>query len=156
MRTRPLLTALTLAALVAGVGSSTFASAATKHKVVKGSYQVTTTPDPTMDVTVQVGMECENVLPTAIDLHPLTVPAAGTLHVVLDSADPGRGPSQLGTDWDLYILDSAGGVKDSSTGPTAHEETTDVFTGKKNITIKTCNITGEPTATVSWTFTYKK
>ena len=150
MNRRQVLSALTLAAVVAGVGTSTLASAASKHKVVKGSYPVTALPDPTVEGTDQAGMQCMNVDPESADLHALTVPAAGALHVVLDS------PSVQGkTDWDLYILDASGKVLDSSTGPTSHEETFDAFTKKQGITIKSCNLLGEPNATVTWTFTSK-
>jgi hypothetical protein len=156
MNRRQVLSTLTIAAVVAGVGTSTLASAGTKHKVIKGAYTVTAVPDPTVEATDEAGMTCMNIDPLSADSHPLTVPAAGMLDVVLDSPTPASGPQGLGADWDLYILDAAGTVIDSSHGATAHEETLDPFAGKKAITIKVCNLLGEPNANVNWTFTYKK
>jgi hypothetical protein len=158
MNRRQVLNMLTVATVVAGVGTSTLASAATKHKVVKGSYTVTALPDPTIDVTdqSQVGKHCMNIDPTSADNHAFAVPAAGTLDVVLDSPSPARGPQGLGSDWDLYLLDSSGHILTSSTTPSSHEETIQPFTKKQGITIRSCNLLGAPNATVTWTFTYKK
>jgi hypothetical protein len=158
MNRRQVLSTLTVAAVVAGIGTSTLASAAPKHKVVKGSYSITALPDPTIEAKFAAGQSsgCDNVVPTAVDKHAFTVPAAGTLDVVLDSPSPARGPDDLGTDWDLHILAANGSDVDSSTGSTSHEETITGFKGKTKITIESCNLNGEPNATVNWTFTYKK
>ena len=146
-----------MATLVAGIGASTLASAATKHKVIKGSYNVTAPPDPTIEASFAAGKDtgCTGVVPTAENKHPLSIPAAGQLHVVLDSPSPARAPDGVGTDWDLHILSGNGTEIDSSTTPKSHEETFDSFKGKTNITIDVCNLNGEPNATVTWTFTYK-
>lgn len=158
MNRRQVLSTLTVVAVVAGIGSSTLASAATKHKVTKGSYSITAPPDPTIEARFAAGQSsgCENVVPNAVDKHAFTVPAAGTLDVVLDSPSPARGPNQTGTDWDLHILAANGTELDSSTSATSHEETITPFKGKAKITIESCNLNGEPNATVNWTFTYKK
>jgi hypothetical protein len=151
MNRRSVVSTVAVFTLATAVVAATAASAApAKKKPIKGSYQVTATPDPTVEGTDQAGMDCMNLNPTAADKHAFTVPAAGTLHVVLDSANVGGK-----TDWDLYLLDAAGKVIDSSHGPTAHEETLDVFTAKKPVTIKACNLIGEPSATVTYTFNFK-
>ena len=157
MNRRQVLSTLTVAAVVAGVGGSTLASAATKHKVVKGSYSVTGLPDPTIEANFAAGNDtgCTAVVPTAENKHPLAIPAAGLLDVVLDSPSPARAGG-YGTDWDLHILDAKGNDIGSSTSGTSHEETFNTFKGKTNITIDVCNLNGEPNATVTWTFTYKK
>jgi hypothetical protein len=114
---------------------------------VKGSYKVTLTPDPTL----QVAAACESVLPSATDNHPLKVPAAGTLSVVLDAPDPaGAG------DWDLYILDADGSVNSGSDGDSSHEEASAKYKKGQQVTIQVCNLGGAPDGTVSYTFTPKK
>jgi hypothetical protein len=116
-------------------------------KVLKGSYAVTLTPDPTLEVA----NACEAVVPTSKDDHPLTVPGAGTLSVVLDAPDPaGQG------DWDLWILDADGSASSGSSGGTAHEETSVKTKKSQKLTIQVCNLAGAPNGTVSWTFTPKK
>ncbi len=135
---------------VVAVGAAP-AHAAPKPKPSKGSYTVTAPPDPTMEGTGAAGKQCFNVDPASRNDHPLGVPGKGTLHVVLDGQD-----IQGKTDWDLYLIDADGTTLDASHGPTAHEETTDVFKAKRTVTIRACNLLGTPTATVTWTFTPKK
>jgi hypothetical protein len=115
--------------------------------VVKGTYTVTLMPDPTL----QVAAACDPVVPTSTDNHPLTVPGAGTLSVVLDAPDPaGAG------DWDLYILDADGSVNASSDGDSAHEEATAKYKKGQQVTLSVCNLAGAPNGTVSYVFTPKK
>ncbi len=140
--------ALALSGLVAVAALP--ADAAKKHRTISGSYTVSAPPDPTMEATGQAGKHCLNVDPASAVNHPFSVPAAGVLHVVLDSQNVGGV-----TDWDLYILDADGSELDASHGATAHEETTDPFKNKQGVTIRTCNLLGAPSATVTWTFTYK-
>jgi hypothetical protein len=117
--------------------------------VVKGSYDVTLLPDPSLEA----GAACEAVLPTAVDNHPFKVPGAGTLTVVLDSPDPtGTG----NTDWDLYVLDADGSVNSGSDGGTSHEEAAAKFKKAASVTIQVCNLAGAPDGTVSYVFTPKK
>jgi hypothetical protein len=117
--------------------------------VVKGSYGVTLTPDPTLEASTA----CQALLPTAVDNHPLTVPRAGTLSVVLDSPDPtGTGS----TDWDLEILDADGTVNSGSEGGTSHEEASAKYKKGQQVTIQVCNLAGGPNGTVSYVFTPKK
>jgi hypothetical protein len=136
------------------VACASGASAATHKKPVKtkkvgGSYNVTAVPDPTMDATAQAGMECFNVDPASVDNHPLALPGTGLLKIVLDSSDP----TSNKMDWDLHLLDAKGDIISSSNGPTAHEEI-DQPGARGKVTIRACNIAGEPTATIKWTFTY--
>jgi hypothetical protein len=118
-------------------------------KVVKGSYAVTLTPDPTLNV----GEACNANLPSAVDNHAFQVPGPGVLSVVLDSADPtGTG----NTDWDLYLLDADGSVSTGSDGGTSHEETAAKYKKAQPVTISVCNVAGAPNGTVSYVFTPKK
>jgi hypothetical protein len=147
---------LTCAALaVVTAVAVTPAHAATKKKrVLKGSYTVNVNPNPAVEVLGQVNDGCDQTVPGGADNHPFTVPAAGTLKVVLEGEDPSGGAAPVGPDWDLYLLDSDGTVYDSSTDPNAHEVTSDKFKKKQTVTIQACNLLGTPNATVSYTFTY--
>jgi hypothetical protein len=144
------------AALLAVAALSTApAHAATKKKAkpkpIDKTYTVSLLPDPTLEASGQIGDGCASLNPASQDKHPFTVPAAGTLKVVLDSADPtGTG----NTDWDLYVLDSDGSILDSSHGGSSHEETLDKFKKKNPVTIWVCNLIGQPDGTVHYTFTY--
>jgi hypothetical protein len=157
MSRRPL---VAVALLTAAAVSTAPAHAATKPRPLKGSYNVTLLPDPTPNVTNTVGKDgCTGLSPEGVNSHSFKVPAAGKLHVVLDSADPTGTPSagpagSVGTDWDLYVLDSDGVIVDGSHGGTSHEETTDKFKKAQQLSIQVCNLAGEPNATVSFTFTY--
>jgi hypothetical protein len=125
-----------------------------KPKPIRGSYHVTTNPNPTIEATGFVKDGCDQTVPGGADNHVFTIPAAGTLHVVLDGNDPTGAAAPVGPDWDLFILDSDGSLLDSSGGSNAHEETTDKFKKKQKVTIQACNLLGLPDATVSYTFTY--
>jgi len=131
-----------------------------KPKPIHGSYAVQLVPDPTPNATNEAGKPgCTGVSPKGVDNHAFKVPAAGTLHVVLDSVDPtgapGAGPAgNIGTDWDLYLIDTDGSIYDGSHGATSHEEVTDKFKRGQPLTIQVCNLLGQPDAKVTWTFTY--
>jgi hypothetical protein len=113
---------------------------------LKGSYDVTLTPDPSLNV----GEACEANVPSAVDNHELKVPGPGTLTVVLDSPDPtGTGT----TDWDLYLLDADGSVNSGSEGATSHEEASAKYKKAATVIISVCNVAGQPQGTVSYTFT---
>ena len=151
-------TALLACALVAVGGSSVPAMAAkAKPKPITGTYTLTTTPDPTYEVLAEAGKGapgCDHALPAGgKDSHPFTVPAAGTLSVVLDGNDPSKGAAPASPDWDLYVMQGAD-VAGESTGGTAHEEIVLTFKGKTEVSFDACNNTGLPQATVSYTFTY--
>ena len=151
---RPAVTAITLAIAVATAASSVGASASTKPRkhVLKGSYDLTLLPDPTVEATDETGTSCANINPEAADLHALRLPARGLLHVVLDGTDP----SGQALDWDLYLLDAHGNEIGASNGSTSHEEIYLPGVGKGKVTIKACNLAGAPTATVTYAFTYTK
>jgi hypothetical protein len=124
-----------------------------KPKPIDKTYTLNLPPDPTGETgglpTFPDG--CSGVNPASQDKRPFTVPAKGSLKVVLDSPDPtGHGL----TDWDLYLLDRDGSVLDSSHGGTSHEETLDKFKRKNPVTIEVCNLAGQPSATVHYVFTY--
>jgi hypothetical protein len=146
--------ATTAAVACCGVVAASAAGAApaakSKLKVKSGSYTVTAPPDPTMEGTGQAGMECFNIDPASADNHPLTLPGKGLLKIVLDSPNPAANKM----DWDLHLLDAKGNIIASSNGPTAHEEI-DMPNLKGKVTIRSCNLLGEPTATVKWTFSYR-
>jgi hypothetical protein len=145
MNRRILLTAATLAGLTLTVAPAH----AGGGKVLKGSYDLTLLPDPTLNVADG----CNVANPAAADNHPLTVPSAGLLSVVLDSPDPtGTG----NTDWDLFILDADGSVNTGSAGGSSHEEASVKYKKGQQLTISVCNVAGAPQGTVSWTFTPKK
>lgn len=152
-------TALLACALVAVGGSSAPALAAkAKPKPITGTYAISNvTPDPTYEAAMDPG--CSGSLPGGKDIHPFTVPAAGTLQVVLDGDDPTKGGvgtpvGSLGPDWDLYVSSPAG-VEGESTGGSSHEEVVVSFKGKTEVTFDACNNTGAPNAKVTYTFTYK-
>jgi len=149
MRRRIVLSATAAVAGVAVVSASTALASPAKLKVKKGSYSVTAVPDPTMEATGLAGMECANVDPASVNNHLMKLPGKGTLKIVLDSPDPVHK-----MDWDLHLLDSHGNFIASSNGPTAHEEI-DATGVKGTVTIRSCNLMGEPTANVSWVFTYR-
>jgi hypothetical protein len=152
MRRRAIITGTTVIAGCSVIAAT--AAGATTHKkplkVKKGSYTVTAVPDPTMEATGLAGMECKNIDPASADNHPLSLPGTGLLKIVLDSSDPTGNKM----DWDLHLLDAKGNIMSSSNGATAHEEI-DQPNVKGKVTIRACNLMGEPTATVKWVFTYR-
>lgn len=140
--------AVTTAAAVAAANGA-LAQPVAKAKVLKGGYSVTLPPDPTMEATGAVGMECKNIDPASADNHALTLPAKGLLKVDLTSEDPtGK------TDWDLWLLDAKGNTIGGSNGPSATEEVI-ARAGKGKVTIRACNLMGQPSASVKYVFTYK-
>ena len=146
---------VSLAVLTAAAVGAAPALAAPK-KPITGSYTVTLYPDVTVNQASVPGQPATcGKLPNGTDKHPFAVPGAGTMHVVLDSADPTPSASPLHADWDLYVLDAAGEQINSSHGGTAHEETTDKLKGKQNVTFMVCNVNGNTKATVTYTFTSK-
>lgn len=142
-----LITAAAVTALPAGAATKP------KPKPFKGSYDVTLYPDPTPDVIGQVkAAPVCGTLPQSMDRHKVTVPGAGKLTVHLTSADPAPPAEPLMFDWDLYLLDSDGGVIDSSHSEFATEETITKFKKRTAVTILVCNLTGEPDGSVSYSY----
>jgi hypothetical protein len=146
---RPLAAVAALAALAVAVVP---AQAATKKpKPIKGSYELTLPPDPTGQTAAVLGEGCTGVVPPSQDKHPFTVPARGRFDIVLDSPDPtGAGV----TDWDLYLLDADGAIVSSSTSEFSHEQLSLKLKKKQGLTIWVCNLLGQPSGTVRYTFTY--
>ena len=139
---------------VAAVGVLAFgvlAPAQAAPKKFEGSYHLTLLPDPTVNAFAAAGIRnCQNVNPQSVDKHQLAVPRGGRMSIVLDSPDPtGTG----NTDWDLYILDSAGDELASSHGGSSHEEGSFKLKAKQTITVITCNLAGQPDATVTYSLT---
>ena len=147
-----------LSAVVALLAASSIAvvpaHAATKKKVIKGTYKVSVSPNPTVEVTGFANEGCDQTVPGGADNHSFTVPAKGTLKVVLQGEDPTKGAAPVGPDWDLFILDPDSSIRTEGGSAGAHEEITDSYKKKQKITIQSCNLLGTPNATVSWTFTY--
>lgn len=140
-------TVAALAALgVVAVGA--YAPATAAPKKFAGSYSLTLLPDPTPNAFVEAGMaNCKNVNPASVDKRDFTMPYSGRLDVVLDSPDPtGAGV----TDWDLYIVDSAGDTAGDSSGGTSHEEVTIKVKKKEKYTFIACNLAGQPSGTVTY------
>jgi hypothetical protein len=142
--------AATMAAATATATGALAAPGHGKSKVLKGSYDVTAPPDPTMEATGQVGMDCANIDPLSADNHPLTLPGKGTIKVDLTSEDPTNN-----LDWDLYLLDAKGNTIGASNGANSQEEI-NARAGAGKVTIRACNLAGQPTASVTYVFTYKK
>jgi len=156
---RSLVTCAGLVAAAAMTVAPAHAATKKKPKPITGHYAVTLNPDPTADAfsssgqTDPVDGNC-GAIGASQDAHPFTIPAKGTLHVVLDAPNPLPASTPLGPDWDLHILDTDGTELDASTSTTSHEETSDKFKKKQAVTILVCNVTGGPTANVTYTFTY--
>jgi hypothetical protein len=136
---------------VAGVVAAGAFMPASAASAFKGPYDLSLLPDPTIELGGQIGSPtCTNVDPASVDKHPLTVPRAGHLDVVLDSPDPtGTG----NTDWDLAILDKSGQEIGTSAGGTSHEEAVITLKAKTQVVIVACNLVGAPNGTVSYTLT---
>lgn len=154
MSRRPVLAVALIAA--AAISAAPAHAAKPKPKPITGSYDLTLYPDATVDVVGQVPGSSPvcGTLPQSMDKHPFTVPAAGKLVVDLVSPDPTPAASPLHADWDLYLLDSSGAVVDSSHSEFATEHTEDKFKKKTPLTLLVCNVTGETTGTVKYSFTY--
>jgi hypothetical protein len=140
---RPLVLVL---ALVAGATIATNPASA-KPKGFSGSQAYTdATPDPSASAVSGAG--CGSALPAQFPREagiPVNIPAAGKLKV--DVANKG--------DWALDILDPKGNVVASSDGdtPIAAEGTSTKPKKAGKYTIYPCNLGGEPTVTVTWTYT---
>jgi hypothetical protein len=119
-----------------------------KPKPIHGSFTATATPDPTSDAPAPAGKgKCAPVTPTARATKAFTVPAAGTLHVALNNK----------LDWSGDIRDTDGTVETDTDGslPTSPEVMDVSFKRRTPVVIGACNFSGEPSITVTFTFTYK-
>jgi hypothetical protein len=145
---RPLVLAL---ALVAGATIGTAPASAgkpPKPKPFKGSKAFTdATPDPTASVPGGYA-GCDSSTPAQFPKEagiPVKVPAAGKLKVTLDNK----------LDWAVDIRDAKGNVLASADGdmPNVVEEVSTRVKKAGTYTIVPCNLGGEPTVTVSWSYT---
>lgn len=145
---------LALLAVAAIAVGSTPAHAATKKKKPdwKGSYTVTVNPDPTLEVLGLRGDGCQNILPNGVDKRPFTVPAAGKLTITLDGQDLSQGHGL--SDWDFFLMAPDGTAEISGDGTSSNEQGTATFKKKGTYELQACNMTGGPSATISWVFKY--
>lgn len=145
MRLRPVLAVSTAALVVAGSFAPVLAAPPKpKPKPITESYEVgPLLPDP----TPILGDVCTPTLPTARDSRDIKIPAAGTLKVDIEFVG----------DWALGLRDSKGSQIASSDGATPETPESMLVKLKKaqTVTIDACNFAGAPTATVTYTFTYK-
>ena len=123
-----------------------------KPKPITMTYKVQLVPD----YSINEMDGCSSVVPAAQDKRMISLPAKGTLKVVLDGEKlPTPALPQVGTgDWDLYTLDANGDVSSAGESAEVHEETLDKVKGKTTMSIWVCNLSGATNGTVTWTFTY--
>lgn len=146
MQPRHLVTALAAVAVVTVAVAP--ASAAKKHKPISGSKQITdTTPDPTASAP-ESGAGCDSLLPAQFPREApvsIKIPAAGKLKVAINN--------QL--DWAIEIFDSKGTSLGGSDGPNPNDVELTTVKIKKAGTYQmfACNLGGEPTVTMKWTWT---
>ncbi|MDP9100833.1 MAG: hypothetical protein M3N21_01605 [Actinomycetota bacterium] len=148
MRLRPLLAGSLIAVVAAGSLSPALAKGKPKSKPapIVGSYTATALPDPTGDMPAANKGKCASMTPTGRTTHEFKVPAAGTLTVSLNNK----------LDWSLDVRNADGVLGDSDGGSPVSAESVEVaFKKKDTVVIGACNLTGEPSVTVSYTFTYK-
>ena len=148
MRTRTALAGAV--ALLAAAGSMSPALAGPTGGVVKGSWTATASPDPTGDTPAPAGKgKCAPVTPTGRATTEFTVPGPGTLDITLNNK----------LDWSGDLREKASGdvLADSDGGtPVDLESMSASFKKKTVVVIGACNLEGEPSITVTYTFTPKK
>jgi hypothetical protein len=146
MRTRTALAGA--AALLAAAGSMTPALAGPTGGVVKGSWTATASPNPTGNNPAGDSY-CAPTGPVGRATMDFTVPGPGTLEVSLNNT----------LDWSGDIRDKASdeieGQADGGS-PTDAEVMSASFKKKTVVTIGACNLEGEPSVNVTYTFTPKK
>lgn len=146
-------TVVVAALACAGVATSPSLAAPKKKPPITGTYKLQLPPDPTANVLSTAGQGGQCGLNTrAQDKHPFTVPAAGTLKLVIDSQDPKPGTPYV-FDWDVFLNDAQGELGAGNTGE-AHDEIVMKFKKKSDVTFLACNLNGLPDATVTYSFTY--
>lgn len=147
MRTRTALAAA--AALLAAAGSMAPAWAGPTGGVVKGSWTATATPNPTGNNPAGDSF-CAPTGPVGRATQELTVPGAGSLEVSLNNKLDWSGDvREKGSDEVLAQADSSG-------LPTDVETMSVTFKKKTTVILGACNLEGEPSITVTYTFTPKK
>ena len=134
--------------MAAGSATPSFAAKAKpKPKPITGSFKATATPDPTSDQIVAGKGKCSPKTPTARVTYAFTAPAAGTLHVSVNNK----------LDWSADLRDTDGTVESDSdgSGPTDAEAMDLTVKKRTPLVIGVCNDEGEPSLTVTYTFTFK-
>jgi hypothetical protein len=147
MRTRTALAGA--AALLAAAGSMTPALAGpTGGGVVKGSWTATATPNPTGNNPAGSAY-CSPTGPVGRATQEFTVPGPGSLEVTLNNALDWSGDiREKGSD--EVLAQSDGGT------PTDLESMSSTFKKKTVVVMGACNLEGEPSVNVTYTFTPKK
>jgi hypothetical protein len=142
MRTRTALAASLV--LVAGVGSLSPALAKGGKTVTKSYTATTTAPSPT---NVQLGV-CHGDVPGSNFDENFKAPFAGRLTV-----------DQTGFvgDWDMALVQDGANSAESAQSATADPQTPEHIDGFKlkkgeEVTIRSCNFSGGPTANVKYVF----
>jgi hypothetical protein len=147
MRTRTALVAA--AALLAGAGSLSPALAGpVGGGVIKGTWTASASPDPTGD-TPGGSAKCAPLTPTGRASQEFTVPGPGTLDVSLNNQLDWSGDVRDKKS-DEVLADADGGT------PTDVEQMSVSFKKKTTIVMGACNLEGEPSVDVTYTFTPKK
>jgi hypothetical protein len=143
---RPVLLAV---ALVAAGAVAVPAQAAPKPKPFKGSKSYTDqTPDPTASDPSSNFAGCDTLLPATYPHEAgitVTIPAPGKLKASLNN--------QL--DWAIEVRDAKGTTLAGADGgmPNDPESVTAKIKKAGKYVIYPCNLTGEPTVTVTWSYT---
>lgn len=125
------------------------AQAASKPKPFKGSKPYTDqTPDPTASDPRTDTQGCDSLMPTQYPHEAgisVKVPAAGKLKASLDNK----------LDWAIEIRDSSGRVINAADGemPDTQESVQAKIKKAGTYVIFPCNLEGEPTVNVSWSYT---
>jgi hypothetical protein len=147
MRTRTALVAAT-ALLVGGASLTPALAGPLRGGAVKGSWTANASPDPTGD-TPGGTAKCEPVTPTGKATQEFTVPGPGTLDVSLNNQLDWSGDVR-DKKTDEVLADADGG------SPTDVEAMSVSFKKKTTVVMGACNLEGEPSVTVTYTFTPKK
>lgn len=146
MRTRTALAGAV--ALLAAAGSLSPALASPTGGVVKGTWAASATPDPTGDSPAGGG-KCAPTVPTARATKEFTVPGPGTLEMSLNNQLDWSG--DIRTKGDNEVVGDADGGS-----PTDVEVVSATFKKKTVVILGACNLEGEPSVNVTYTFTPKK
>lgn len=137
---------LSVAGLVAAAPVLPASAAKPKPKPIHGSFVAQATPDPTSDTPGVDRGKCNPVTPTARVTKAFTVPAKGVLSVQLNNK----------LDWSGDIRSKDGVETDADGSSPQTAEVMEIsFKRRTPVTIGVCNFSGEPSITVTYTFTYK-
>jgi hypothetical protein len=143
MRTR---TAL-IATVVAGVSLAGVANAGPPKGFTKTVSYTDATPDPSGNAGSGNESHCSGKLPAEAGIA-VKIPGPGTVDVTLGGFQG---------DWALQVKDASGEILGGDdVNPPAYESTSVRLKKAATITILPCNMEGTPSATVTYTYAYKK